>query len=329
MSHELDVLPDGSHAMARASGTQQTWHGLEHVIPDDAPFDEWFARSGLNFEIRRSPVEFVVNQELGVSGTMESRHVLYRDDTLAPLSVVSKDYNIVQPRQVLEFFRDLCDINALKMETAGCIRGGLKFWAMASTGKEALVGTTTDIIKQYVLLATSADSTMATTAKHTAMRVVCNNTFDAAVGNGEPAVHVRHSTVFNEIDVKLNLGLMGAQFDHMISLADEMHRCKITTEEEVERFYAELLFEELGSGVASPAEISQVVTDSRMVRQFINGFHNGPGSEMTVWGLFNGATYTIDFVRGRSFDTRIDSAWFGAGLALKGKAWQKAMEMIL
>lgn len=327
MPHELDVLADGSHAMARAEGTERTWHGLEHVIPADAPFDDWFARSGLNFEIRRSPVEFVIEPELGISGEMESRHVLFRSDTLAPLSVVSRDYNIVQPRQVLEFFRNLCETNHLKMETAGCIRGGLKFWAMASTGKLATVGYT-DVIKQFVLMATSADSTMATTAKHTAMRVVCNNTFDAAVGNDEPAVRVRHSSVFNETDVKLNLGLMGDQFDHTISMADEMHRRSVT-DEEVERFYVELLFEEFGEGVVSASEISQVVTDSRMVRQFIDGFRNGPGSEATVWGLFNGVTYTVDFLRGRSFDTRLDSAWFGMGLALKGKAWKKAMAMTL
>jgi hypothetical protein len=33
--------------------------------------------------------------------------VLYRSDTRAPLSVVSKRYNVVQPHDVLHFYQDL------------------------------------------------------------------------------------------------------------------------------------------------------------------------------------------------------------------------------
>jgi hypothetical protein len=36
----------------------------------------------------------------------EEQRVLYRSDTHAPLSVVSQRYQEVQPKQILEFYRD-------------------------------------------------------------------------------------------------------------------------------------------------------------------------------------------------------------------------------
>ena len=37
---------------------------------------------------------------------MPEQIVLFRNDNLQPLGVVSKKYQVVQPREVLEFFRD-------------------------------------------------------------------------------------------------------------------------------------------------------------------------------------------------------------------------------
>lgn len=320
MAHELQLMEDGTYSMARSERGDRTWHGLENVIPADAPFDTWFDRSGLNFEIRRAPVEYGDGE---THCRMDSRSVLFRGDNWAPLSVVSSDYNIVQPRQVLEFFRDLCDQNHLHMETAGCIRGGLKFWAMASTGHQAFIGTS-DVIKQYVLLASSADSSMATTAKHTAMRVVCSNTFHANVNNAEPAIRVRHSTKFSEVNVKLNLGLLDQEFDSMTSLAVDMHRRGVTPTEAM-RWYAELL---TGKDDLTNEQVLEFAEASRLFKGFMEGYERGPGAEQSAWGLFNGVTYVVDHVRGRGYDTRLDSAWFGQGASLKTAAWNNALALV-
>ncbi len=56
---------------------------------------------------------------------------LYRSDTHAPLSVVSQRYQEVQPREILEFYRDLTEQSGFELETAGVLKGGKKFWALA------------------------------------------------------------------------------------------------------------------------------------------------------------------------------------------------------
>lgn len=65
---------------------------------------------------------------------MDDRYVLARSDTQAAPSVVSGDYHIVQPKGMLEFYRDLMDLYGYRLDTAGALDGGRKLWALARTG---------------------------------------------------------------------------------------------------------------------------------------------------------------------------------------------------
>jgi hypothetical protein len=51
-----------------------------------------------------------------------------------------------------------------------------------------------------------------------------------------------------------------------------------------------------------------------------------PSADGTVWGAVNAVTYYADHVRSGS--DRLECSWFGAGAALKNKAWAKAVELI-
>lgn len=320
MAHELSLMADGTYTMARAEGTDPSWHGLENVIPEYASFETWLDRSGMDFNIERSPVYF--RDQFSNPQHMSDKHVLYRDDKLTPLSIVSADYHIVQPREVLHFFQDLCDKNSLKMDTAGVIKGGVKFWALASTGHAASIGGN-DMVKQYILLASSADASMATVAKHTSLRVVCSNTFHLNVNNKEASIKVNHSKLFNADDVKVNLGLLTKDFNGFIEEASEMHSHTITIPE-ARRWYAEMLS---GKTEMTNEEVMDY-SSSRLFGTMMDGYTKGKGAEETVWGLFNGVTHTVDHIRGRSLDNRLDSSMFGTGALLKQKAWNKALEMI-
>ncbi|WP_414616819.1 DUF932 domain-containing protein, partial [Stenotrophomonas muris] len=92
---------------------------------------------------------------------------------------VSKRFKVVQPGEILEFYRDLTQHSGFELETAGVLKGGKKFWAMARTGQStSLKGR--DRVDGYLLLATACDGTLATTAQFTSVRVVCNNTLQIA-----------------------------------------------------------------------------------------------------------------------------------------------------
>jgi hypothetical protein len=55
-----------------------------------------------------------------------------------------------------------------------------------------------------------------------------------------------------------------------------------------------------------------------------------PGAEFgagSYWQAFNAVTYMTDHLIGRSADTRLQSAWYGANRGLKTRALETAVEM--
>jgi phage/plasmid-like protein (TIGR03299 family) len=168
------------------------WHGLGNRLTQKQPLELWQREAGMNWQIQESPVHFKADTvgNLGTIHSFPEQKVLYRSDNKAPLSVVPNRYQVVQPREVLEFYRDLTEVSGYELETAGILKGGRKFWALARTGQTtALKGN--DQVNGYLLLATSCDGTLATTATPTTVRVVCNNTLTIALDGNSRASRCR------------------------------------------------------------------------------------------------------------------------------------------
>ena len=204
------------------------WHGLGSQLSTHQPLEVWQHEAGMNWHIEESPVRFVSgnNAHLGSIHSFPEQKVLFRSDTKAPLSVVSQRYKVVQPMEVLEFYRDLTEYAGFELETAGVLKGGKKFWALARTGQSSqLKGR--DEVNGYLLLATSCDGTLATMATPTTVRVVCNNTLAIAVDGATQAIRVPHSTEFNASRVKQQLGVSVSQWSEF------MYRMKTLSERKV------------------------------------------------------------------------------------------------
>ena len=319
MAHELASSKD----MAYVGETP--WHGLGNKLPKNQPIEIWQQQAGMNFEIKQTSVLF--NAAAGDGNILNLRSnpdatVLYRSDTNEPLSVVSKRYKVVQPKDVLEFYRDLVSAGGFELETAGVLKGGKKLWALAKTGQETLLPGL-DKVKAYLLLATSCDGSLATTAQFTSIRVVCSNTLNMAVGERKGAVRVPHSRVFDPVAVKQELGLgMSAWDQFMASIKDMAKR-------PVNKFEA---MSYLVNVLGDPALPLNEQPNQKNI-QAVYGLYSGGGkgsnlqsSHGTTWGLLNSVTEFIDHERrARSQDYRLDSAWFGAGAAIKQKALEQAM----
>src|SRR5882757_3849199 len=201
MPHDID-LSTGKPAIAYVG--EKPWHQLGEKLPEGAPIDIWLRAAKLEWELTRLPVQYLVD---GTLRTMEDRFVLVRNDTNAALSVVSSDYQIVQPREVLEFYRELVTMYGYTLETSGALDGGRKVWALAKTGvTDAADEDGKDELSAYLLLATSCDKTLATTAAFTSIRVVCQNTLFFAIEEvalkRRPQVKVPHNLRFEAEQVK-------------------------------------------------------------------------------------------------------------------------------
>lgn len=299
---------------------QASWHGLEEVMPADASLEEWKRVAGLVHVVNKTPVIYM--DEDDQPHKSEERFVLYRNDTKRLLSVVGPNYKVVQPAQVLDFFASVIKENNFTLETAGSLAGGKRVWALARTNNSFTIGSS-DVVKEYLLLATSYDGTLATIGKQTSVRVVCNNTLQMCADNTEPVVRVTHANTFDESKMKIDLGLMTDAWGKFKEAAGLMHRITLTPTQAA-RWYAELLAER----ELTDEEVVTASADNRVLRELMQVYQGGKGSEPTLWGVINGVTAMADHTRGRSADTRLNSAWFGQGATLKARAWEKAMQRV-
>ena len=329
MAHMIDTTT-GRAAMAYAGAVP--WHGLGQALTPGADIDTWTREAGLGYTVLESNVHYSTPAATGMQ-EWPARKVLHRSDTGAPLAVVSNGYNVVQPSQVMDFFRRLMDVGGFELETAGALSDGRRVWALASVGDAAPV-VERDLVKPYLLLGTSYDGTMATVAKFTAIRVVCNNTITAAVGgyaNGRAtkgeaekdigylrsAVRVLHSERFDPEAVRLQLGIVAGAWESFLIQSRQLSAVPMT-ELEADEFLTELLTPYHTS--AKPLE------ETKAYRQTMALFKGGaigsdiPGVAGTRWAMLNAVTELVDHSRGRSNNTRMESAWFGAGAGLKARA---------
>lgn len=328
------------------------WHGLGNLLSPKQPIEVWAEQAGMNWQIESSNVSYMAQNERGQSLILpyEEQRVLYRSDTHAPLSVVSQRFQEVQPRAILEFYRDLTEQSGFELETAGVLKGGKKFWALARTGQTAALKGK-DVSNGYILLATACDGTLATTAQFTSIRVVCNNTLAIAL-NGQSSslgvVKVPHSTRFEAEKVKQQLGISVRAWD------EHLYEMKQLTQRKVSQFeakaYFDAVFNNTSMSVAEQDEnIIQFYRDVAAqnqvkdksnpnakamgkVMEMFNGQGRGTSlssAKDTAYGLLCSITEYVDHERrAMSTDHRLDSAWFGAGASIKQRGLEQAMRLL-
>ncbi|WP_459204791.1 DUF932 domain-containing protein [Ralstonia pseudosolanacearum] len=308
------------------------WHGLGNQLAANQPLEVWARQAGMNWRIEEAEVRFVsgtAGSSLGSIHAFPEQKVLYRSDTKAPLSVVSRRFQVVQPAEIIEFYRDLVECSGYELETAGVLKDGRKLWALAKTGQSATLKGR-DRVNGYLLLATACDGTLATTAQFTSVRVVCNNTLAIALGDSTGAVKVPHRSQFDAQAVKRQLGIAVSSWDGFMVRMKALSECKVNDTAAEAFFRRVLTYPATGANTPVPATNDSAV---KAVQELFAG--RGKGADMasatgTAWGLLNAITeYTDHHRRARSDDNRRDSAWFGQGAAIKQKAWDEALRLVV
>lgn len=332
------------------------WHGLGNQLAQNQPIEVWAKQAGMDWRIESSNVSYMAQNERGQSIIMpyEEQRVLYRSDTHVPLSVVSQRYQEVQPAEVLEFYRDLTEQSGFELETAGVLKGGKKFWALARTGQtSALKGK--DVSNGYILLATACDGTLATTAQFTSIRVVCNNTLAIALkgqSSSTGMVKVPHSTKFDAEKIKQQLGISVRVWNEHMYEMKQLSQRKVTQQEAAAYFDAVFNNTSLSpteqddsiiqfyrnvaaQGSQSNKAENKTEPNGRAMSKVMSMFNgHGRGAELssakdTAYGLLCSITEFADHERrAMSQDHRLDSAWFGAGAGLKQRGLEQALRML-
>lgn len=218
------------------------WHGLGQKLEPGSPLEVWAEAAGMNWSLKEAPVLYM--DDNGVLRMYPGRKMLRRSDNDLPLSIVGDGYRAVHPPEVLEFFRGLIEAGGFTMNTAGVLFSGKKFWALAEIG-ESLILPGDDKVEGFLLLTTSCDGSLATTAMFTSIRVVCNNTLGFAVSEGESGkarryLKIPHNANFDPDAIKAELGLAADSWGAFAETTQELVKRRVRDSEAI-KFFANVL----------------------------------------------------------------------------------------
>jgi len=333
MSHEITRRANGKNEIAFVG--EVPWHGLGQSLQVGAPIEQWVEAAGMDWQVRRSDIMYYADRAQTDLRTVEDSKILTRSDTGMKLGIVSPKYQIVQPREILEFFRDLVGNAGFELHTAGTLFGGSRYWALAQVADGTISGW--DKIGGFMLLSTSADGSRATEIRETTVRVVCNNTLSMAFEDrSKNVIKISHRETFNADRIKAEMGLSVEHFDNFLETANTLSKVRVSTAA-AESFITNILRQASNGGKEIPddADVDNVAEDARAPRgmELILGLFEGggrgalqKGAAGTAWGLVNAVTEYVDHLAtAKTIDNRFDRAMWGSGNDLKTLTLRRAM----
>lgn len=326
--HEIYIDTKGKAATAWAG--LPPWHGLGSQMTGDESLNEWKIKSGMNWKAEERDVYVGQDHMTGLGEVTDYQQIpthkaLVRSDNSKILSIVNRSYKVVQPEDVIEFYRDLTEKHGFKMHTAGVLKEGRQIWALATCPVENMKIAGIDEIRPHLLLSTSFDYSMATIAKFCTERVVCNNTLSIALNErGARTVSINHAQKFDPDKVKIDLEI-GDAWDNFQTTAERMADTNITEEQAV-GFFLKVYHD-----VETPQDRRR---ERVLIGRLASLLREAPGAGLptafgTVWGLLNAVTHDVDFsARVKTSDRRFSNALFGPGDRRKQRAFEEAMKLV-
>lgn len=304
-----------------AYANETPWHGLGNSLSPDSSIETWQEAAGLDWTVSKRSVEFGVG--LSDPHVFKDKFVLARDSDHKPYSVVSGRYKPVQPKEILEFFRDLVQMHGMQIETAGALKEGQRIWALAKTGEvHKVLGV--DQVDGYLLLATSYDGSFSTLAQFTSVRVVCNNTLQMAFKDYTGRISIPHFRTFDAEAIKSEMGIGRDAWAAYGRSLDVLAKLRLDVAKATQ--VMEKVFDVAG---AEPKTASVGALHVAKVIDLFSGRAIGADiAGKTGWGLLNGVTEYVDkHKRARNQGNRLDSAWFGEGALLKQRALDELLAL--
>ena len=190
MAHNINFNEvTGKHSFF--SVKEKAWHCLGQIVEDYPNSKEALRFAGLDFEVLKRPNTHKLDNAEEIIST--NSFYTYRPDTNAILGDrLGKDYEVVQNTDAFSFFDAIVGGDGIQYETAGALGKGEKIFITAKLPGYIKVGSD-DLIEKYLFLTTSHDGFGSIMAAFTPIRIVCNNTLNAALRNHSNSFKIRHT----------------------------------------------------------------------------------------------------------------------------------------
>lgn len=311
MAHMIETM---------AYAGETPWHGLGVQVPSDLSPAQMLEKAGLDWTVQKVPAFANIDG----AQTNVGWSALVRSSDSEMLSVVSNDWNPVQNHEAFEFFHEYCAAGDMEMHTAGSLRDGQIVWVLAKI-KDSFELFKGDTVESYLLFTNPHKFGQSIDVRFTPIRVVCNNTLTLSLSqNADRMVKKSHRTEFDAALVKEQLGIATDKLAKYKEMAAFLGSKRYTGETLKE--YFNKIFPVLAYNKEKGPQRKDLSKSATHALEIIGTQPGAQYAEGSWWQAFNAVTYLTDHKIGKTADSRLQSAWFGANKNLKLKALETAVE---
>lgn len=253
----------------------------------------------------------------------------YRTDLNIPLGVVKNKYTIVQNTDAFTFFDNAIGKDKAIWQTAGSFNKGARIFVSAKLPNNIYVNG--DPIENYLVFTNSHDGSSGVKILFIPIRVICQNTLNAAIATSNNYISFRHTNkVHSKIDIASEiLGMCDMKAKFLSEQYAFMSKKKMN-DETVHSSFAKLILNE--------NEINNVKDTGHTFKQIINRdwraisdsdismkkvntitgiidyYYNGIGQKEilgTTWGAYNAVTGYYSNVDNSKGTKRMETLLYG------------------
>jgi len=329
MAHNINFNEQtGEHSFF--SVKEKAWHGLGQIVRDYPTSKEALQLAGLDFNVVKMPN--VHRLQDGREIVSDTSFFTYRTDNGAILGdKVGTDYNIVQNVDAFSFFDSIVGGDGIQYETAGALGNGERIFITAKLPGYIKVGQD-DCIEKYLFLTTSHDGSGSITAAFTPIRIVCQNTLNAALRNSSNTIRIRHTASAEDRlkEAHKVMGISNKLADELDGIFNQWAKVRITDKEVMQLIRQAMCpSREVLQSLKDGEELSTVfknVCDNTFLYAMGSPTQQTDTTKGTLFGAYNAITGYFQNVKAYKDDeAKVKSVMFGTGLLRTQAAFDLCM----
>jgi phage/plasmid-like protein (TIGR03299 family) len=203
MAHDLEINEVGEAQMFSAQGIVP-WHGLGKVFEEeglDSAAALVAAGQDWTVELVETAQLIGVDEETGekIWDETPDQFSVQRSSDLRSVGKVGGRYNPLNNVDAFAFGDDILGLSGAHWITGGCLKDGSLVWMMAKLPEAVYIGGFEDeAIQPYVMVSNGHDGSKGLEASVVTVRVVCSNTFTAALQGAKRTHKIRHTKNMGE-----------------------------------------------------------------------------------------------------------------------------------
>lgn len=320
-----------AHNISIQNGIEETfqagkpaWHHLGVNVKQTQTWREAMKLAHMDWKITKEQFSHPL-----IAGELIPSFGLFRADNQKYLSTVGPAYTPIQNDEAFAWVDTIIGIeDGAFYETAGALGNGETIWCMVKIPQEIRIKGTDDIIDPYLLFSDFREQGKAAIVKLSTVRVVCNNTLNMSLSDGQKVMRITHVNPQSQMELaKKALQSVKANIKNLNDTFNELTKRKMTRP--TMTALLNKLFPTLEESTAAQNKARAILEKYEFCDD--NAFPSEKGS---AFAMLNAITNYVDHEKtARTTDgdnpirTRAQSSMFGTGDIFKTQAMTAIMEI--